>query len=80
MGDDRLDIESGLEETGQAIPGFEESAACNAVDANPFKNNLIREIARDRNKTLTTKDTKGRKGKPPKSTPNWVTLGRTGST
>ncbi len=48
MGDHRLDIESGLEETGQAIPGFEESAACNAVDANPFKNNFIREIAIDR--------------------------------
>src|SRR4029077_6257210 len=45
MGDDRLDIESGLKETGQAIPGVKESAACNAVDANPFKNNFIREIA-----------------------------------
>src|SRR6267143_1031959 len=48
MGDRRLDIESGLEETGQAIPGFEELAACNAVDANPLKNNFIREIAIDR--------------------------------
>ena len=48
MGDDRLDIESGLEETSQAIPGFEQSAACNAVDANPFKNDFIGEIARDR--------------------------------
>ena len=47
MGDYRLDIESRLEETGQAIPGFEESAACNAVDANPLKNNFIREIAID---------------------------------
>src|SRR4026207_1114405 len=45
MGDHRRNIESGLEETGQAIPGFEESAACYAVDANPFKNNFIREIA-----------------------------------
>ena len=48
MGNHRLDIESGLEETGQAIPGFEESAACNPVDANPFKNNVIREVAIDR--------------------------------
>ncbi len=48
MGDHRLDIESGLEEAGQAVPGFEESAACNAVDANPLKNNFICEIAIDR--------------------------------
>src|SRR6185295_18931858 len=45
MSDDRLNIESGLEETGQAIPGFEESAAGDAVNTNPFKNNFIREIA-----------------------------------
>ena len=48
MGDHWLDIESGLEEAGQAIPGFEESAACNAVDANPFKNDFVGEIAIDR--------------------------------
>src|SRR5712692_10488737 len=48
MGNHRLDGESGLEEAGQAIPGFEELAACNAVDANPLKNNFIREIAIDR--------------------------------
>src|SRR5882762_366987 len=48
MGDHRLDFESGLEETCQAIPGFEELAACNTVDANPLKNNFIREIAIDR--------------------------------
>ena len=48
MGDHRLDIESSLEETGQAIPGFEESAACNAVDANPFKNDFVGKIAIDR--------------------------------
>ena len=48
MGDHRLDIESGLEETGQAIPGFKESAARNAVDANTFENDFIGKIAIDR--------------------------------
>src|SRR5205085_11034424 len=48
MGDHRLDIESGLEETGQAIPGFKESASCNAVDANPFENDFVGEITIDR--------------------------------
>ena len=52
MGDHRLDIESGLEETGQAIPGFEESAACNAVDADALKNNFICEIAIDRSEEV----------------------------
>ena len=47
MGDHWLDIESGLEEAGQAIPGFEESASGNAVDANPFKNDFVGQIAID---------------------------------
>src|SRR6476659_1574046 len=48
MGDDRLDVESSLEEAGQTIPRFEEAAAGNAVDANALKNNFIREVEHDR--------------------------------
>src|SRR5512138_3872855 len=48
MGDNRLDVESRLKETGQAIPGFEESAASNAVDTNSLKDNFIREVEHDR--------------------------------
>src|ERR1051325_8205803 len=47
MGDNRLDVESGLEKTGQAVPGLKEPATGNAVDANSLKNNFIREVEHD---------------------------------
>ncbi len=46
MGDHRLDIESGLEETGQAIPGFEESAACHSILADALENNFVWQVKR----------------------------------
>ena len=44
MGDDRLDIEPGLEEPGQTIPGFKEPAACHAIHADAFEDNFVRQI------------------------------------
>ena len=47
MGDDRADIEAGFEQSGQSIPGIEQSSAGNAVDADAFKDDLVGEIAID---------------------------------
>ena len=44
MGDHRLDIESCLEETGQAIPGFEEPATCHPIYADAFENNFVGQV------------------------------------
>ena len=48
MGDYRLDIESCLEETGQAVPGFEKSAACHPIHADALENNFVWQIKRHR--------------------------------
>ena len=48
MGDDRPDIETGLEETGQPVPGSKQPPAGNPVHTNPLEDHFVREIKRHR--------------------------------
>ena len=45
---DGPDVETGFEQAGQSIPGAEEPPACDTVDPDALKNNVVGQVAMNR--------------------------------